>query len=73
MPTSNAANAVGGFMTFSTNYNLNASNTTFGPDYVTINLSGLYHFEGNIYEQVNYSAPPSSSPVFTLNFQPALI
>ena len=69
MPQTNATNGVAGFMTFTSNYNTNGSNITFGPDYVTINLTGLYHFEGNITYVVNFSAAPSSSPVFTLNFQ----
>ena len=45
-----------------------ATNITIGTDYITINLGGLYHFEGTIYEEVDYGSLPPYAPNFTLNF-----
>ena len=70
MPTSNATNDVAGFMSFLSYYNTNGTDITIGSDFITINKTGLYHFEGNIIYTVEYSssAGPSYSPVFSLNF-----
>ena len=50
---------------FSTTYNTNPADITIGADFITINRTGLYHFEGSVNEAVNYSSPPSEAPKYS--------
>ena len=50
---------------FSTTYNTNPADITIGSDFITINRTGLYHFEGSVNEVVQYSSPPSGAPKYS--------
>ncbi len=52
----------------STLYNLNAANVTINPASITINKTGLYHFDISMISQLNYSVAPSFYPRHELWF-----
>jgi hypothetical protein len=49
-----------------TNYNLNPADVVIGASSITINRSGLYHFDIGINAFISYSAAPTSYPAYSL-------
>ena len=53
-------------MSLGTTYNLNPANITIGANSITINHTGLYHFEGLADASVTFISVPSAPPRFAL-------
>ena len=52
-----------GDLTYSTIYNLNPADVTISGSTLTINKSGLWHFEGHLYVNISWSAPPLAQAI----------
>jgi hypothetical protein len=53
-----------GDLTYSAIYNLNPADVTISSSTITINKTGLWHFEGYIHNRINWSAPPTGQSIF---------
>jgi hypothetical protein len=55
-------------LNFSTDYNTNPTDVTIGASSITINRTGLYHFEGHVNIRADYFPSAAYSPYFYMYF-----